>query len=49
MNSEDIRSAGQISCKIVAFLIFMIIDMTLGALMLFMDNTEGLMSASRKL
>ena len=48
MNSEDIRSAGQISCKIVTFLIFMVLDMSLGCLSLFMDNSEKLMSESRK-
>ena len=49
MNSEDIRSAGQITGKIVTFLIFMTLDMSLGCLSLFMDNTESLMSNSLKL
>ena len=48
MNSEDIRSAGQISCKIVTFLIFMVLDMALGGLSLFMDNSEKLLSESRE-
>ena len=48
MNSEDIRSAGQISCKIATFLIFMTIDMALGSLSLFMDNSEALMADDRK-
>ena len=46
--SEDIRTVGAISCKIIALLIFMFLDMTLGALMLFSDNTEKMMSKSRK-
>ena len=49
MNSEDIRSAGQIGCKIATFLIFMFLDMGLGCCSLFMDNTVGnLMVESRK-
>ena len=46
MNSEDIRSAGQISGKVVTFLIIMVVDMSLGLLSLFADNSEKLMSES---
>ena len=50
MNSEDIRSAGQISCKIATFLIFMTVDISLGCLSLFMDNDVdgGLFAKPRK-